>query len=241
MQKKIFIILLLCLMIIPLLSLTETKTYTILGDSWSTFKGYNTPTTNNAWYPTNDNTCEGYNSENNVIEVQQTWWYLLQRYKNLKLFGNYSFSGSPICNDGYGEGNNDARTYSFITRVKDINISPDIIFIQGGINDWAAEADIGEFQYENWTNESMKTFRPALAYLLDYLQSNTRADIIFLKSEIISKEIQESIDIICQHYNVPVLLLSNIELISWHPDKNGMEQICKIIEDYMEVKYANYE
>lgn len=241
MQKNIFIILLICIIAIPLLSFTETKTYTIIGDSWSTFKGYNTPMTNNAWFPTNDNMCEGYGTDNDVIKVQQTWWYLLQRYKNLKLTGNYSFSGSPICNDGYGEGNNDARTYSFVTRVKDINISPDIIIIQGGINDWAAGASLGEFQYENWTDESLKTFRPALAFLLNYLQNNTKSELIFLKSEIISAEIQESIDIICQHYNVPVLLLSNIELTAWHPNTKGMEQICKIIENYMEVKYANHK
>jgi hypothetical protein len=53
-----------------LLSFTETKTYTIIGDSWSTFKGYNTPMANNAWFPTNDNTCEGYGTDNDVIKVQ---------------------------------------------------------------------------------------------------------------------------------------------------------------------------
>lgn len=158
----------------------------------------------------------------------------------LKLLGNYSYSGSPVCYDGYGKDDNDAQTYSFVTRVKDVNILADLIIIQGGINDWAAGAQLGEYKYENWTDEDLKTFRPALAYVLNYLQVHTNAQLLFIKSEIIAEDFQESIDIICQHYNVPVLLLSDVELTAWHPNIRGMRRIYNIIKNYLEVTYDNY-
>lgn len=224
---------------LSMLMFFSQQSYIIIGDSWSTFKDYTIPQSNASWYPSTYSDCEGYGTGNDVILVQHTWWSLLQTNLHLKLLGNYSYSGSPICYDGYGPTNTDAKQYSFITRIKSIDPRANLLFIQGGINDSAAGAEIGEYKYDNWTEEDFSTFRPALAYVLDYCKTYTNAKVVFLKSDIIRDDISESIDTICEYYKVPVLTLANIELTAWHPNYRGMRQIYDQIRDFLLEEYSN--
>jgi len=216
------IVIIFVLVSVPPKAFTDNKTYAILGDSWSTFKDY----TENPWYPSIWTDCEGYGSGNDVLYVQDTWWH------PLNIIENRSYSGSPICYDGYGAGNEDAIKYSFVTRVQGITTQADVIIVQGGLNDGAAGAGLGEYKWNDWTEEDFTCFRPALAYVLWYLEENTDSEILFIKCTCMNEDISNSIDVICKYYNVPILELHDIELTKWHPNRNGMKEIRKQLIEY---------
>lgn len=222
--KAIFVII---LVICCIVSASSAGTFSVLGDSWSTFFGYTTPEANTSWYPSWYEECEGYKSGNDVMSVKDTWWCQLTEY-GFSLLENCSYSGSPICYDGYGDCNNDAANISFVTRVQSMK-DVDLIIIQGGLNDSAVGALLGEYKYSDWTESDFVYFRPSLAYVIDYILSNTNSGIVFMKCEEIQEPYSTSIDEICDHYGVPVLSLHNIELTKWHPNKLGMEMILEQI------------
>lgn len=113
-------------LILMLLSLglqAQTKSVSVLGDSYSTFEGFITPRTNHTWYyarPDRKNT--------DVSDVKQTWWHRVVTERGWRLCMNNSFSGSTVCNRGYN--GNDYRDRSFLTRMDNLGC-PDIIFISG--------------------------------------------------------------------------------------------------------------
>ena len=65
-MKKVFVALL-CM--VSLTAMAQTKSVSILGDSYSTFDGYVTPSTNEMWY------YQGNRGNNDVEDVTQTWWW----------------------------------------------------------------------------------------------------------------------------------------------------------------------
>lgn len=67
----------------------------ILGDGYSTYAGY---------IPMGYDTYYGDDIENgtDVHRVEQTWWHQLIAATNSRLIANYSWSGTTICNTGYG-------------------------------------------------------------------------------------------------------------------------------------------
>lgn len=189
----------------------------ILGDSYSTFKGYLTPSTNLTWYPAKEP------NKNNVIEVEQTWWYQFINETNSILDTNNSVSGSTICSTGYN-GDNSERN-AFITRMNNLG-SPDIIFIFGGTNDNWANSPLGSYKYDNWTKEDLKSFRPAMAYMLDFLtKKHPNARVINIINTDLKYDIIEAQISLCKHYKIEYLQLKNIERESGHPNINGMSSI----------------
>ena len=98
------------------------NSFSILGDSYSTFAGHLTPDTNSSWYPT-DGT---YGDGNDVTTVEQTWWYMFKEQYALPLTINNSHSGSTVSYDGYGDGTVDGKTTSFIQRAGSLG-SPGLI------------------------------------------------------------------------------------------------------------------
>ena len=135
----------------------QTKKVSILGDSYSTYQGYN-PEGYAPFYP---------DANNDVKSVDQTWWSLYIEAKGYQLEKNNSWGGTTICGTGYFK--RDVSASAFLSRV-DMLGEPDIIFLFGGTNDAWARAPIGEYQYADWTKEDCMNFRPALACLLDTLQ-----------------------------------------------------------------------
>ena len=222
--------LLLCLILCVLIPSASAETFSVLGDSWSTFYGYTDPETNVSWYPSWYDGCEGYGTGNDVLTVEDTWWYLLT--ENMDLVENRSYSGSPVCYDGWGECRNDAKDISFVTRVQGMQ-NADLIIIEGGLNDSAVNALVGEYKYGGWTESDFIYFRPSLAYVLDYLQTNTNAKLLFVKCEGMQEQYSMSIDEICAHYGIHVLNLKGVRVTKWHPNKLGMRKIHKQIEDWL--------
>jgi hypothetical protein len=202
----------------------------ILGDSYSTFKNYLTPTPNSPWYPRSSN-------DNDVQTVEQTWWYQFIQENGSVLEYNNSYSGSTICNTGYSGGNSSSS--SFITRMKDLG-NPNLIIIFGGTNDSWANSPLGNYKYSDWTENDLKSFRPAFAYMLDYLiKKYPNEKIINLVNSELKSEIADAQKLICKQYNVENIQLNNINKMAGHPSIAGMisikNQILNIISNIEDV------
>ena len=204
----------------------QTKTVSILGDSYSTFEGYLTPANNFVWY------FEKYNAnQTDVQQVSQTWWHQLITKQGWRLMTNNSFSGSTICNTGYNR--EDYSDRSFVTRMSNLGC-PDIIFIFGATNDSWAHSPIGEFKYEGITKDDLFSFRPAMARMLQWMTSRyINTDIYFILNDGLSPEITSSAKTICQHYGVTCIELQHIDKKSGHPSVKGMQQIAEQVAGKM--------
>jgi len=198
----------------------QTKSVSILGDSYSTFEGFVTPETNEMWYY-----AQGERGRTDVLDVRQTWWHQLIKNKGWKLCVNNSYSGSTISYSGYS--GNDYSQRSFLTRMKDLGC-PDVIFIFGATNDsWAGEP-VGEYQYEKLSEANFWYFRPAMARMLEWMTNRyVGADIYFLLNDGLKDEINQSVKTICEHYGVQCIELHDIDKQSGHPSVKGMQQIAE--------------
>jgi hypothetical protein len=206
----------------------EPLRISILGDSYSTYEGWLTPDTNAIWYA--DAGSKWHQKENDVQEVEQTWWHIVINQLNARLERNNSFSGSTICNTGYDKVDYSDR--SFITRSPYLG-EPDLIFVFGATNDSWAGAPIGEYMYGGWTKESLYTFRPAMAKLLADLRTNyPTARIIFILNAELGEEISSSVLTICSHYDVPCLALTDVDKQRSHPSQKGMKQIADQVLEF---------
>lgn len=190
----------------------------ILGDSYSTFKGYVVPDTNYVWYP------QEKAENNDVQDVRQLWWHQMIREHGYRLCQNNSFSGATICHTGYK--GDDYSDRSFCTRLKYLG-SPDVILVFGGTNDSWAKSPIGDFQYGNWQKSDLYNFRPAMAYLLANLQNYyPGTEVYVIINTELSEEVTSSMKTICDHYNVKYIQLVDIEKQWGHPSQKGMKAIA---------------
>lgn len=198
----------------------KNLSFSILGDSFSTYKG---------WIPKDYQTWYG-EGDTNISGVEETWWYLLKQEFGLSLLCNCSYSGSTVCTSGY-EGMDDSQ--AFVIRMKDYfgdkSISepkPDVIFVEGGINDTYA-SPAGQLMYGGWTKEDLKKSLPAYCYMLDYLNTyHPDARIICLISAIVSEQLQKGYIEACRHYHAEYLIFppeeSDQELLKdGHPTTKG--------------------
>lgn len=211
----------------------KVETVAVLGDSYSTFYGY-IPEGNDCWY------YSVPQGENDVVNVEQTWWHLFCHEGGYELVLNESFSGSTICNTGYD--GVDYKDRSFITRMTNITSLeelPDLILIFGGTNDSWADSPVGELVYENWSPEDMYSCLPACCFMLEHLTTEAPESIIIvLMNTEIKEEITVGIKQACDHYGVHFLQLQDIEKKWGHPSVKGMEQIKDQLQRFLaEVKY----
>lgn len=210
------------------------KTFSIIGDSYSTFKGYTYPLTNIQWYPTNDSASQGYN-KGDVTKVEETYWYLFSKATGYKLEQNNSYSGSAISYDGYGDGTSDGKDTSFCKRVESIPDS-DLILIFGGTNDFFINVSQGDYKYSDWTETDKEKFRPALAYLINYLQTNhPNSKLVFILNTEMSESFNTSIETICNKYNIDLLKLVDIDKENSHPTIAGMQAISSQLVDFLNI------
>lgn len=192
----------------------QTKKVSILGDSYSTYKGY-IPEHYAPFYP---------DANNDVKVVSQMWWSLYIDAKGYQLEKNDSWGGTTICGTGYGR--MDSSRSAFTSRVDSLG-TPDIIFVFGGTNDAWAGSPVGEYQYSDWTKEDCKNFRPALACLLDTLMKRyPDAEIYSILNSELREEINESFRVVCRHYDIQLIELHDIEKQNGHPSIKGMKSIC---------------
>ena len=204
----------------------KTKTFSVLGDSYSTFEGY-IPDGNACWYFKNSD------SENDVRNVEETWWHQFAERNGYELLLNESYSGSTICNTGY-----DGADYSdraFTKRMFNVTAgNPDLIVIFGGTNDSWANAPIGELKFNDWTSTDMYSCLPACCFMLEYFTAVAKdSQIVFLINSELKKEVTEGITAACKHYGVKCLLLKDIDKIWGHPSIKGMTQISDQLSEFI--------
>ena len=215
-MKRIYTLFILCMLGLGVYA--QRLSVSVLGDSYSTFEGFMTPASNELWYycKTRDNT--------DVTEVTKTWWWQTIKENGWKLDTNNSYSGATIGYSGYS--GNDYSARSFITRMDNIG-NPDIIFIFGGTNDsWAGEK-VGEYKWAEWNYGDFYTYRPAMAYMLNYLQlHHPNVAIYFIINDGLREDITESSKVVCDHYGVPYIMLKDIDKQNGHPTIKGMRQIA---------------
>ncbi|MBI9096498.1 MAG: SGNH/GDSL hydrolase family protein [Sphaerochaeta sp.] len=99
----------------------KAKTFSILGDSISTFEQCN-PGENEVFYPKEG--CD-------VLVKEHTWWHLLIEETKLHLIINESYSGSRISRTG-----SRPPSSSFLSHTRQERLSGDIIIVFGGTNDF---------------------------------------------------------------------------------------------------------
>lgn len=219
-MKKILTIMLLAAATV--LTSCQPKKVSILGDSYSTFQGWN-PEGQAPFYP---------NDRNDVTDPDQTWWMLYIKAKGYELEVNDSWGGTTICNTGYGRMN--ASRNSFISRIDKLG-NPDIIFVFGGTNDAWANSPIGEYKYSDWTDEDLKSFRPALACVLTRLKETyPKAKIYSLLNSELKEEVNESMRVICKQCGVQLIELKDIEKQNGHPSIKGMQAISQQLLDQID-------
>ena len=204
------------------------KTISILGDSYSTFKGY-IPKDYSTWYP---------NDEQGIDSVKQTWWHLLCESIGLKLVTNSSYNGSTICNTGYG-GENSAYS-SFVTRLEtDLGKEKkdsDFLIIFGATNDFWAGSPIGEIKYQDWTEENLKQFAPAFAYMMHYAkQWNKTSKIYCVINDELPNYIRDIMLEVCNHYDIAVVELQGVDKTNGHPTVKGMQTIAKSLQEALDI------
>lgn len=223
MTRKLILILTL---VLAMTASAQKRAVSILGDSYSTFKGHVLPDTNYVWYP--NKPLQG-NEGNDVQQVRQTWWHQFISQGNFRLCQNNSFSGATICHTGYK--GDDYSDRSFLTRVPFLG-SPEVIIVFGGTNDSWAKAPIGSYQYEGWNEHDCYSFRPAMACMLSKLQDYyPGADIYVVINTGLSADITESMKTVSDHYGVRWIMLHDIDKQWGHPSQKGMTQIAQQLSE----------
>ena len=223
------ILLLICIA----LSLTASgQRVSILGDSYSTFEDFVTPSSNELWYYARNDT-----SKTDVNRVQDTWWWQFVHDNGMKLEINNSYSGATIGYGGYD--GNDYSARSFLRRMYNIG-SPDILLVFGATNDsWSGE-QVGEYKYCDWTWGDFYNFRPAMAYMVNWIKlHHPNVRVYYIINSDLRKDITESMKVICRHYDVPYIQLENIAKKNGHPTVKGMKAIAEQVGDVVNKQNDN--
>ena len=201
----------------------------IIGDSYSTFDGYN-PDGYSYWYPRG-----GANqSQTDVKSVHETWWYQLISETESELILNDSYSGSTICST-----ERESIPGTHFNRRADKMISNgffnenkiDTVFIFGGTNDSWIDSPIGEIKYEQITEDDIKMILPAFSALISKLKKASPCSrIIPLINCDIKNEVVNGFEEISRHYKLTYIKFDALEKISGHPSRKGMKQIKDAIK-----------
>lgn len=142
----------------------ENGTFSILGDSISTFQGY-IPEGYYDFFPANGE----------VKEVKDTWWHIAAGDLELTLYVNGSSSGATVAGDSTGEENPQCACNEF--RTNDLagpgGACPDEIIVYLGTNDLLNGVPLGDNDGMGVvTVGEIDTFSDAYTLMIDKLQAN---------------------------------------------------------------------
>lgn len=209
----------------------ENCTVAILGDSYSTFRGF-IPDERECYYPSPERVDD-------VLFVEDTWWHQLFAKRNMNLLLNDSWSGSTVCTDV-----RDCHPpeSAFVFRMKQSlcptkagEQSPACILLFGGTNDSWLGREIGCLTYQNWTEQDLRQVLPAYCYMLDYVcKSNPDTTVFCILNTQLKPEIHEGILTACEHYGAVAIELHDINKKCGHPTRLGMLQIAQQINEVLD-------
>ncbi len=136
------------------------KLVSILGDSVSTFEGYN-PEGYSVYY---DKQMQERNQLNSVYD---TWWAKVNQALHAFLCVNNSYSGSKVSGKSFPAGECDARIRSLRTA----DYSPDFILVYLGFNDFGAGIKVRSKKHLFHINEDSHCFETAYETMLRSMKS----------------------------------------------------------------------
>ena len=208
------------------------KNAMIIGDSYSTFKGY-IPVGYAPYY-----SKEGFGEDCPVrkMEVEETWWHRLVCATGAELVLNDSWSGTTIGYTGY-EGADTSKTSSFIYRYRKLKEEGffdkneiDTLFVFGGTNDSWSNAPLGVAKTEGFTEEDLYSVIPAIYYLMKTLKQDLPSvRIVFIANCDIKTEIISAMKDAAELFSAEVISLSGITKDAGHPTPVGMAEICQSV------------
>lgn len=195
----------------------------LLGDSYSTFKGYIAPGCEH-WYDENPRGANGVN------RVEQTWWHQLISQTDTEMLLNCSWSGTTICHTGY---TGDCSDKSFVSRLDRLieegffdRNTADTVIVFGGTNDSWADSPIGELMYDGWQREDLFSVLPAIGYLLHRLQQvQPQARIVVVVNTELKPAITDGLIAASAHYGAECVVMREVDKLNGHPSILGMTQI----------------
>lgn len=135
------------------------KTFSVMGDSISTYTGISPSGTGYAsLYPTAD-----------VTNVSGMWWYKLAEMTGMRINRINANSGSAVCADA-----NPGRVEcSSDERCSDLGTNPDYIICYCGINDYYLNVDMGTYDgTQSLVSATRTTFKEAYASMLYKMHTN---------------------------------------------------------------------
>ncbi len=218
----------------------------ILGDSYSTFEGYIPEGFASYYFKSGPHYLvahpeEAKPCERDVHTVEETWWYTLAK-ENGKLVRNCSWSGTTICNTGYGGCDN--SKISFIARLEKllgdgffVENKIDTLFLFGGTNDSWSNAPLGEAKDSDWTKEDLFCVFPAFSYLINVLKTRLpEVKVYCILNTWLKPEIAEYYTAVCEANQVDAIKLRDIDKICGHPTTLGMASIKEQVLDHISKK-----
>jgi len=204
----------------------------IFGDSYSTFAGY-IPKGYAVYY------SEAERPETDVRHVEETWWHGLCADLSLNLVRNDSWSGSTLCNTGYG--GDCSRINSFIYRLETLEADGfftenkiDTVFIFGCTNDSWANAPLGELKLNAAEREDLFSVCPAIGYFIGRLREILPdGNIIFMVNTELKPQIGEAVKAASAYYGTSYIPLEYIDKRCGHPTIQGMQDIAEQVEAFL--------
>lgn len=223
----------------------KNKYFSFLGDSITTFYRYSTPKEAAFYDDYKSAACK-------IFDVSDTWWGAVLERLDAKLLVNDSFSGTTVCYspqylvESYGC--SDARTSSLSKN----GVTPDVIVVFMGINDWGAGCAVKESDNINAKSE-LQIFSVAYDRLVEKLQNNypdaeiwcltlfrgsiidgKRRDFALNGKNTDIREYSEAIRRCADKRGCRIIDLCNdcdyVDTIDgFHPDKNGMAKIADCV------------
>lgn len=208
----------------------------IIGDSISTYMGYN-PSGYAVFY------AEENIRKNHLESVYDTWWAKVNQFLQAFLCVNASYSGSKVSGDNFPAANSIERTSALHTP----NISPDIILVYIGLNDFGYGVPL---QRNTFLRKDPSCFQDAYCLMLQRLKKQyPNAEIIcgtLMKSYIKEKaawKFPDSVNHVpldaynttirnrCKHEKCVLADLASLNLRyetldGTHPTKNGHQAIA---------------
>lgn len=204
-------------------------TFSILGDSISTFAGY-VPSENELFYPR-----DGVD----VTHVEHTWWHLLSKRCNLSLIMNESYSGSRISRTGLRP-----LSSCFQDEKRQSRLSGDIIIVFGGTNDWG-QADqpvtkaVFSQAYEQMVSSMLARFTTSTLFFCTPVQRTDRTleqvNMHNWNQLELAQEIRSIVTAHCGAHLIdlaafPIQEGDGVLADNLHPTKKGMEILSDLIE-----------
>lgn len=210
---------------------TKNCNVCILGDSYSTFRGY-LPEGQAVYYPNPEKVKD-------VTAVEHTWWQPLFARRNMHLLINDSYSGSTVCKDTRpGQGPESAFVYRMHNTLSSRGIGgekPDVIFLFGTTNDAWLDRKVGENMYENRTEEDLFCVLPAACEMIEFVtKENPQALVCVMINCGIKDEIRMGLKAAAEHYGAAAVVLHDIDKENGHPTKLGMAQISGQAEEVLD-------